>query len=35
MAAVEPTRRKSATERREEILAVALRHFAEGGYHGT
>jgi AcrR family transcriptional regulator len=35
MAAVEPTRRKSAPERREEILAVALRHFAEGGYHGT
>ena len=30
-----PTRRKSADERREEILAVALEHFAEGGYHGT
>jgi AcrR family transcriptional regulator len=30
-----PTRRKSAEERREEILAVALRHFAESGYHGT
>jgi AcrR family transcriptional regulator len=30
-----PGMRKSADERREEILAVALRHFAEGGYHGT
>jgi AcrR family transcriptional regulator len=35
-AAVEPARtRKSAVERREEILAVAIRHFAIGGYHGT
>jgi AcrR family transcriptional regulator len=30
-----PVRRKSADERREEILAVGLRRFAEGGYHGT
>jgi AcrR family transcriptional regulator len=30
-----PTRRKSAEERREDILAVALEHFARGGYHGT
>jgi AcrR family transcriptional regulator len=27
--------RKSAEERREEILAVAMEHFAAGGYHGT
>ena len=27
--------RKSAEERREEILAVGIRHFAAGGYHGT
>jgi AcrR family transcriptional regulator len=33
--AAAPTRRKSAEERREEILAVAMEHFAEGGYHGT
>jgi AcrR family transcriptional regulator len=35
MAAPEPRVRKSAGERREEILAVALRHFAIGGLHGT
>src|SRR3954451_1590207 len=35
MAAAEPRVRKSAVERREEILAVALRHFAIGGLHGT
>jgi AcrR family transcriptional regulator len=34
MAAV-PARRKSAEERREEILAVAMARFGEGGYHGT
>ena len=27
--------RKSAEERREEIVAIGLRHFAVGGYHGT
>jgi AcrR family transcriptional regulator len=30
-----PARRKSAEERREELLAVAMKHFGEGGYHGT
>jgi AcrR family transcriptional regulator len=35
MATAEPRTRKSAEERREEILGVAIRHFAEGGYHGT
>jgi AcrR family transcriptional regulator len=34
MAAV-PARRKSAEERREEILAVAMARFGDGGYHGT
>src|ERR1700754_807527 len=27
--------RKSAEERREEIIGVAMRHFAAGGYNGT
>jgi AcrR family transcriptional regulator len=27
--------RKSAEQRREEILAVAIEHFAVGGFHGT
>jgi AcrR family transcriptional regulator len=27
--------RKSASERRLELVEIALRHFAEGGYHGT
>jgi AcrR family transcriptional regulator len=30
-----PTRRKSAAERREELLTAAMERFAEGGYHGT
>jgi AcrR family transcriptional regulator len=27
--------RKSAEQRREEIVAVAIEHFAVGGFHGT
>jgi AcrR family transcriptional regulator len=27
--------RRSAEERREEIVEIGFRHFAEGGYHGT
>lgn len=30
-----PTRRRSAAERREEILGIAIEHFAVGGYRGT
>jgi AcrR family transcriptional regulator len=33
--AAAPTRRKSAEERREDILAVAMERFSEVGYHGT
>jgi AcrR family transcriptional regulator len=33
--AAAPTRRKSADQRREEILAVAIEHFGRNGYHGT
>src|SRR6185503_2776539 len=33
--AVEQRTRKSAEERREDILEVAIRHFALGGLHGT
>jgi AcrR family transcriptional regulator len=29
------TARRSAEDRREEIVEIAFRHFAEGGYHGT
>jgi AcrR family transcriptional regulator len=29
------TRRRSADERREEILGIAIEHFAVGGYRGT
>jgi AcrR family transcriptional regulator len=27
--------RRTAEDRREEIVGIAFRHFAEGGYHGT
>jgi AcrR family transcriptional regulator len=29
------SRRKSAEERREEILAIAIEHFAAPGFRGT
>ena len=35
MATGDVTRRKSAAERREEIVEIAIRHFALGGYNGT
>jgi len=31
MAPAEPTRRKSAEQRREEIVHIAIAHFALGG----
>jgi AcrR family transcriptional regulator len=33
--APEPRQRLTAGERREQIVAVALRHFAVSGFHGT
>ena len=30
-----PTLRRSADERREQILGIAIEHFAVGGYRGT
>jgi AcrR family transcriptional regulator len=30
-----PPARRPAAERREEVVEIAFRHFAEGGYHGT
>ncbi len=27
--------RRSAADRREEIVGIAFRHFGDGGYHGT
>jgi AcrR family transcriptional regulator len=30
-----PARRKTAEERREDILSIAVEHFARGGYRGT
>jgi AcrR family transcriptional regulator len=35
MAARDVTRRKSAEQRREEIVRIAIEHFALGGYNGT
>jgi AcrR family transcriptional regulator len=35
MASQGVTRRKSAPERREEIVRIAIEHFALGGYNGT
>jgi AcrR family transcriptional regulator len=32
---VAPTRRRTADERREQILVIAMKHFAVGGYRGT
>jgi AcrR family transcriptional regulator len=35
MAPDEPSRRKSAEQRRHEIVEIAIAHFALGGYNGT
>jgi AcrR family transcriptional regulator len=35
VATAEPARRKSAEQRREEIVHIAIAHFALGGYNGT
>src|SRR4051812_40483372 len=35
MATGDVTRRRSAAERREEIVEIAIGHFALGGYNGT
>ena len=34
-ALTEPRKRRSAEERREEIVGIAIRHFGQTGYHAT